>query len=439
MTGFSRRAMLRAFGAGALAAAGSLASWPGRAAPAKPVYTPEKGAQLKLLRWKSFVQGDETQWLANTRRFTEEAGVSVLIEDVNLSEIDSKTHLAATLGAGPDIVLANASDPQLYPDKCLDLTELATYLGNKYGGWYDACRHYCMHGDRWLALGLAFYPACVVYRESMIRAAGFSALPNDLPGFLKLCQALKARKTPVGFTLGNAVDANTWCHWLIWTHGGKLVDENNSVAINSREALAALEYAKELYPTFVGGTLSWLDPSNNTAFLAGEISLTYNPVSIYYVAKTSSDPAMQAIAADIQHAHMPIGPAGRKTEYAGFAPLLIFKYTKYPNAAREYLRYMFEQDQYAKWETAASGYACQTLKAYESNPIWTSDPKITPFRDGGASTLYPGYPGKIGAASAGCWSDFIIPNMVAETVAGQATPQAAIARAEQRARKYYKG
>jgi multiple sugar transport system substrate-binding protein len=355
-----------------------------------------------------------------------------------LSDIDAKAHLAASVGAGPDILLSAGQDPQLYPDQCLDLTELATYLGEKYGGWYDTCRQYCTLANRWLALGLAFYPYCVVYRKSMIEAAGYSDIPNSLPQFLKFCQALKARGTPVGLTLGNSTDANAWCHWLIWAHGAKLVDANNRVAINSRETLVALEYAQALYPTFVTGTLSWSDPSNNKAMLAGEISLTYNPISIYYVAKTSSDLVMKQVAGDIQHARMPIGPVGRRTEFAGFAPILIFKYTKYPNAAREYLRFMFEHEQYEPWQMAASGYVCQTLRAYESNPIWTQDSKITPFRDGGALSLYPGYSGKVGPASAECLADFVIPNMVAEVVSGQSTPQAAAARAEQRARRYYK-
>ncbi|MFX7140762.1 hypothetical protein ABTH88_22780, partial [Acinetobacter baumannii] len=73
---------------------------------------------------------------------------------------------------------------------------------------------------------------------------------------------MKAKDTPVGFALGKAVgDANNWAHWLLWSHGGKLVDKNGQVAINSAETRAALEYAKQLYATFVPGTLSWQDPS----------------------------------------------------------------------------------------------------------------------------------------------------------------------------------
>jgi multiple sugar transport system substrate-binding protein len=436
----ARREALKALGAAVLAAS---SAWPlGRnAAAAAPQlrYPPEKGAQLRFLRWKRFVQGDEDQWLASTRQFTEQTGVAVQVESVSLEDLPSKAAMAANVGAGPDIVMGSYGQPQLYPDKCLDLTELANYLAAKYGGWYDAVKAYCTTEGRWIALGMAFPVSCVVYRESMVKAAGFGAIPRDLDGFLKLCRALSARGTPPGFALGNAIgDATTWSHWLVWSHGGKLVDESGRVAINSSQTVAALEYAKELYPTLVPGTLSWLDPSNNKAFLAGQIGLTYNGISVYYAAKNSPDPALKAIAADTQHAHFPVGPVGRPTELSPFAPAWIFNYTRYPNAAREYLRFMLERDRYEAWLKASQGYFAQTLRAYESDPIWTSDPKSMPFRDGPSMTLHPGYAGKEGVASAAAVADFVVVNMVAEAATGQVSPQAAAARAEVRARRYYK-
>ena len=78
------------------------------------------------------------------------------------------------------------------------------------------------------------------------------------------------------------------------------------------------------------------------------------------------------------------------------------------------------------------------LAASLSCPIWAEDPKYAPFRDGPGMTLHPGYAGKEGVASAACVADFIVVNMVAEAATGQLSPQAAAARAELRARRYYK-
>jgi multiple sugar transport system substrate-binding protein len=432
-----RRDVLKALGAAALAASGGMAVGRRAEAATELRYAPERGAELKVLRWKRFVQGDEDLWMSNTRKFTEQTGVTVRVESVGPDEIVPKAAMAASLGAGPDIVMGSANSPQLYPEKCVSLTDLATYLGQKYGGWYDVCQRYCMHDDRWISLSMAVVSSCVVYRESMVKAAGFSEIPRNLAGFLQLCQALKARGTPVGLTLGNAPGDTLWCSWLLWSHGGSLVDENNRVTINCKETIAALEYAQALYATFVPGTLSWRDPNNNKAFLSGAISLTHNPISIYYVAKNSDDPALQAMAVDIQHAHLPIGPVGRSTELNGVLSTWVFNHTKYPNAAREYLRFMFEREQYEAWQQASLGFMSQPLRAYESNPIWTSDPKITPFRDGGLVSLYNGYRGTVGHGSAACSADFVIPNMMAEAASGQSTPKDAAARAEQRALRFY--
>ena len=36
-------------------------------------FKPEPGAKLRVLRWKRSVQGDEDQWLANTKKFSSRA------------------------------------------------------------------------------------------------------------------------------------------------------------------------------------------------------------------------------------------------------------------------------------------------------------------------------------------------------------------------------
>ena len=435
----ARRDLLKALGAAALAA-GTGTMLPGHAGAAGDLsYRLEKGASLKVMRWKRFVQGDEELWVASTKKFTQLTGVPVVIESVAGEDVRTKGAMAANVGAGPDVLMGFPDMPHLYPDRCLDVTELADYLGQKYGGWYDACQRYGTHNGRWISLPLAFVVFYIVYRQSHVRAAGFNSIPQDFSGFLKLCQAMKARGTPAGFALGSAVGDSLWCSWLLWGFGGRLIDERDRVVVDSKETIAALEYARELYATFIPGTLSWIDPSNNKAFLSGEISLTCNPLSIYYVAKNSDDPALKAMAEDIYHAPLPVGPIGRPTELHGTLTMWAFRHTKYPNAAREYMRFMMEKDQYEAWEKASLGFMGQPLSAYESNPIWTSDPKITIFRAGPRRSLYSGYPGSLGSASAATAADFIIPNMFAEAASGQVSPKEAARKAERRARRYYRG
>lgn len=410
----------------------------GRPASAQDLkITPEEGATLRVTRWSPFVEGDEKQWLANTEKFTKETGIQVRIDKESWEDIRPKAAVAANVGSGPDIMWVWFDDPHQYPDKLLDVTELADYLGGKYGGWYDGPKSYATRDGKFVGLPLATIGNAVVYRKSLVKAAGFDEFPKDTAGFLKLVQALKKNGLGAGFTHGHGVgDGNNYAHWLLWSHGGKMVDEQGNVTINSPETVEAVKYASELYKNFVPGTESWLDVNNNRAFLAKQVSCIANGVSVYYAAK--KDPALAEIAADIGSTNFPIGPSGQKAELYQVTSAVIFKYTKYPKAAMAYLQYMFEQPQMDPWIEASSAYCCQTLKAYAANKIWTADPVFAPYAKASETLRTNGYAGPLGPASAGAMADYVLVDMFAEAVTGQRSPEDAVARAEQRAKRYYK-
>jgi multiple sugar transport system substrate-binding protein len=436
MSEFNRRDMLKAGVAATAAGAGLL---PGivRAAPTWS-NEPEKGASIRVLRWKQFIDAEFNKFAEQTKKFTEMTGVKVKLEAESWEDIRPKAAVAANVGAGPDLIIGTLDDPFKFPEHLIDMTDVADYLGAKYGGWYPVAQKYGKKGDRWIAIPQGVSGGCLNYRISHMKAAGFETFPTDLPGFLKLCQGLKKNNTPAGFALGHATgDANGWCQWALWAHGGKLVDEQNQVAIDSPETLAALEYAKQLYPTFIPGTLSWNDASNNKAFLAGEISLTFNGISIWAVGKNSKDPKQNAIAEDMNHAPMPIGVVGHSTEQQNVLVAYAYNFSKYPKAVKEYIRFMWEKEQYDAWEVASNGYVAPPMPAYNDNPIWTSDPKITPFRDCMKRCQDNGYAGTLGYASAAAMGDFIVVDMFAEAASGSATPKAAAERAAERAKRYY--
>lgn len=404
---------------------------------AEPTYKPEAGASLRLLRWTPFVKGDEDAWLANTKKFTDATGVQVRVDKESWEDIRPKAAVAANVGSGPDMVMCWFDDAHQYPDKLVDLTELGTYLDGKYGGFYDGVKGYATREGKFIAMPLTAIGNAVVYRDSHMKAAGFSEFPKDTAGFLELAKAMKAKGTPAGFPHGKAVgDGNNYAHWLLWSHGGKMVDESGKVAINSPETLAAIKYAKELYANFIPGTESWLDINNNRAFLAGQVSLTANGVSIYYAAK--NDPKLAEIAADMRSTNFPVGPVGKSVELHQTSSLLLFKHTKYPEAAKAYIKFMMEADQMNAWIKGSSAYCCQPLKAFASNPIWTENPIHAPYARA-SETLRPnGHAGPLGYASAAVMADYVLVDMFAAAVTGAATPEDAIAAAEKRANRYYR-
>jgi multiple sugar transport system substrate-binding protein len=433
-----RRTLLKA-GTGAAIGAGAMMGAPAVHAQATWNNVPEKGAKLRVLRWSRFVQGDIDAYMANVKKFTEKTGIEVRVDNEGWEDVRPKAAVAANVGSGPDIILSTNDDANLYPDKLVDVTDLCEYLGKKYGGWYEGCEAYLRpDGKKWIGVPLGTAGAMMVYRDSQLKAAGINAFPKDTDGFLRMFKALKEKGTPGGMALGNATGDSGWTSWLVWAHGGQMVDKNNKVVIDSPETIKALEYAKELYATFVPGTLSWLDPNNNKAFLDGQISVTNNGISVYYAAKNSNDPKVKELVSDIQHSQFPVGPVGKPTEFHLFFNQMVMKYTKFPKAAKEFLRFMMEQEQFDAWLTGSGGYISQPLRAYEKTAIWTVDPKHTPYRDATKNMRPSGYAGKLGYASAGVLADFIMANMVAEAASGSKTPKEAAERAQKRAERYYK-
>jgi multiple sugar transport system substrate-binding protein len=237
--------------------------------------------------------------------------------------------------------------------------------------------------------------------------------------------------------LGHATgDANCWVHWCLWAHGGNVVDKDDKVILNSPETEKALTYAKQLYENMIPGTAAWNDAFNNKAFLAGEISWTNNGISIYAAAKR--DATKKEIAEDMNHALWPVGPVGKPTEFHVCFPTLAMTYTKYPQACKALITYLLEADQYNKWLEASVGYLTHPLNAYDTNPVWTVDPKNTIFREAAKRTLTAGGLGSVGEKAAAALADFIVVDMFANVCTGREDTKGAIKIAERQAMRLYR-
>jgi multiple sugar transport system substrate-binding protein len=398
-------------------------------------WKPEPGAKINLLRWKRFVEAEDVAFMAMVAAFTKATGVEVNVSNESYDDVQPKASVAANTGQGLDMVWGLYSLPHLFPEKCLDMTDVATYLGGKYGGWATSAELYGKSGNKWIGVPVACTGSLVNYRIAACEKAGFKDFPTDTGGFLELFKALKKNNTPGGMALGHASgDANGWLHWALWSHGGYLVDKDDKVIINSPETAKALEYIKQLYETFIPGTASWNDSSNNKAFLAGELYCTNNGISIYVTAKREN----KAIADDMNHAYMPIGPVGKPTELHLAFPILTFQFTKVPQACKAFAAFMQEADQFNPWIQSAQGYLSPFLKAYDANPIWTADPKTTPYRDVAKRTLTPAGIGTLGEKAAAAVADFIVVDMFANYCTGREDLKGAIAGAERQAKRIYR-
>ena len=296
------------------------------------------------------MQGDIDQYMKNVQKFQDKYGIEVRVDNEGWEDVRPKAAVAANTGAGPDIILSTNDDANLYPDKLVDVTDVCNYLGKQVRRLVSGVRAVPASptARSWIGVPLGVRgQRDRLPRRAMLKAAGFDSVPKDTDGFLKLCKALKAKGTPGGFALGNATgDGNTWCHWLVWALGGKLVDAEqqgrhrqpgDDQGARVREGAlrdVRARHAVVARPEQQQGVPRRPDLADRTT---ASRSITRR--------RTRQDPKVKEMAADIHHANFPVGPVGRPTEFNLFFNQMIFKYTKYPKAAKEFLRFMMEDEQ----------------------------------------------------------------------------------------------
>ena len=133
MTRITRRSILQ--GAAATGFAGGALLDMARAFAQESPWKPEAGATLNVLRWKRFVQAEDDAFMKMVDAFSKAMNVKVNISNESFDDIQPKASVAANTGTGPDLIWGLHSTPQLFPEKCLPVGDVADYLGKKYGGW----------------------------------------------------------------------------------------------------------------------------------------------------------------------------------------------------------------------------------------------------------------------------------------------------------------
>jgi multiple sugar transport system substrate-binding protein len=140
----------------------------------------------------------------------------------------------------------------------------------------------------------------------------------------------------------------------------------------------------------------------------------------------------------MNHSLWPVGPAGKPTEFHIAYPMMAMKYSKFPNACKAFLSFTMEAENYDKWLQGGVAYLTHPLNAYDNNPVWKSDPKLSMLRDVAKRTLTAGGEGSVGEKAASALADFVMLDMVASVCTGRATIKEAISVAERQAKRIYR-
>src|SRR6266545_479346 len=219
----------------------------------------------------------------------------------------------------------------------------------------------------------------MVYRKDWFDEVGVKKFPETWDEFLEAGIKLKAKGHPFGMSMGHGfADNYSWLYPLLWSYGVTVMDKDGKkVALDSSETAKAVEYVKKLYKdACIDDCIGWLDPANNKAFLTGQISCTNNAYSIMVSAKRDL-PEMGKV---IDHGLNPKGPTGQR--YHALVPVThgVFAYSKDPQAAKDFLRWIMDPKQYRPWIASGDMYFAPYLHGFDKAPEWDIEPRVKPFQ-----------------------------------------------------------
>lgn len=325
--------VVAASAAGVLAACGDSATPPApTAAPAKaeptkaPAAAPTTAAAAPAAaaptKAPAVLKGATVRWLGGEWTFlpaltevleafgndwAKQNNVTITFEKV--TDILPRVQTAIETKGGADII-QYSSPPATIAAALADVTEIADYLGKEGGGYLPAAPFQQVVDGKWLGIPMGQHNWFVNYRQDWFKEEGLAGFPDTWEEALKVGEKLKAKGRPYGVCLSDQAsgDGNANSRLLLWAFGGKEFNPDGTLALDSKETLAALEFAIELHNKANDpGGVGYNDASNNQGFLASKISMALN-VNTIYLPATKNNPD---IASGMNHALPPKGPAGR--------------------------------------------------------------------------------------------------------------------------------
>jgi multiple sugar transport system substrate-binding protein len=390
--------------------------------------------ELSMLSWNHFVPASDVELKKQAEAFARQHGVKVRIDTIPHPQIPTKLAAEVQTQSGHDIVQFRDLEAALFQHSTLTVTDFCDGLGKQYGGWWDFARQADVIDGEWKAVPWFYISGCITYREDFFAEVG-EAAPDTYNDLLRAGRKLKKAGHPIGFALSQCTDANSTIYSALWSFGGSIVAEDGkTITLNSPQTIEAVEYINTLYHDCMEPeVLSWDDASNNRFMLSGKGSWTRNAISIYEAARQKNP----ELAKRINHTIPLKGPARR----LGITPtqsLAIWKFAKQPELAKEFLRFLFEAEQYNGFLDAGAGFNQPFLKAYDEHPVWSRDPKLKALIGFANWSALSGWPGPPTRGAPLVFNAFILPNMCAKVVGGMPVKEA-VAWAEQEVIKAYAG
>lgn len=370
-------------------------------------------AQEKLNVWwvKGFYKSEDDALFAAIKKFEAKTGVKVDLSQYAVQDMIPKTVAALDSGSPPDIAYSDTYDVQVagkwaYDGKLEDISDVIEPMKDRFAPVTIETAY--LYNDK--AKKKAFYGFVlkqqtlhIQYWKDMLATAGFKE--NDIPGTWKeywsfWCdkvqpayrKATSSRVYGIGSPMG-VESTDSFQSFLSWVdaYNVKLVDDSGKLLVDDpkvREGLiAALRDYTDIYTKGCTppSSTTWKDPDNNVAFHNRTTIMTHN-YTISIAAKWLDDANNEQLTPEqraagrkaydelIATAGFPKKPDGTAMVYRTAVKVgVIFQDSKNKPRAREFLKFLLEEENLRPYVEGALGRWFPVTKASQESPFWQAD------------------------------------------------------------------
>ena len=412
----SRRAFLKQTGLGITGA--SLATMlEARQAPAQI-----RGTSLRILLWSHFVPAYDVWYDQFVKEWGDKNGVRVRVDRIPHLELPARLAAEFAAGSGHDVIYNNGTIlTGLYHKHLLDVTDISERLANKWGGWIPAVVPVSVVEGRWYAIPDYYILLPMLWRKDLFDQNGLK--PPDTWELARVAaRTLKAKGHPCGIQFSHCNDANLNWRSLLASFGGQESDASGqNVLLDSKETREALRFAKALFDEgMTPEVFSWDDASDNRYLASGVASWIHDAISAYRTTEDTNPKVFQNTYIALE----PQGAGGKRVSVANPNVYLIWKFAKNPQAAKEWLSYLIDND--LEGMVQSRGYNMPYLndRYKKPMPVIGTDPKMQVLQDFPNIVGFHGYPGPFTPAIQEVVATFLLPDMFTRVARGQSPDDA---------------
>ena len=308
-------------------------------------------------------------------------------EPISWGDLGAKLMAAVAAGAPPD-----ASHGQTYMERSFSAKGLLVPIDDVYQSIgeddiFDVVKRLDYHDGHYYGIAHAIGVDTLIYRKDIFDAKGLKH-PKTWDEWLKVLEALTEDIDGDGvidrYGLGLAglgFFINEEVYMWVGSNGGRLFDEKGRPTFTEKPVLEVLAFWKKLQdrkvvpPGWLGH--DYLDTFTELA--VGKVAMILGwGRGVGFFEQYAPD------IADGDHFNVmwkPIGPSGTKVlTQLDCEPWMVFKDAKYPNEAKEFLKFFYQKDNYLKYIQTVPVHFFPIRKSVREDPRYKATPLIKEWK-----------------------------------------------------------